>query len=278
MTCQALKHLASRYLMVFGLLWLVVEPGGLFLVESGVGGWRAYLALHAVSLLVTAVFFRPPSSAKVVLSGSDASVAVEVSDLLDQTGSVGIGTNDTFDTQLGRVISATSVQGQLLTRIYDGDQDQLDTDIRDALDGVACSDVPEKAFGKQKRYPMGTTAVVRHGETTYFLVAYSNLSEAKVATTNLDDLAAAFSSLWTTMHESGNYRPIHVPVLGSSFARTGLSHEALILLIATSFSVAATVRKPGPSLVIHVHPTDAKRIDFVRVRSALETMGTRQAL
>jgi hypothetical protein len=263
--------------MVFGGLWLIVEPGGLFFLNAGIGGWKPYLVLHGLAAAVTFLFFRPPTAARVTLSGSDASVTVKVSDLLTQVGSVAIGTNDTFDTQLGRVISATSVQGQFLTRVYDGDQERLDTDIEAALDGVGFSHTPGKSFGKQQRYPMGSTAVIRHGETTYFLVAYSHLDPAMVATTDLADLATSFDALWAAIHQHGNYRPVHVPVLGSSFARTGLSHEALILLIATSFSVAAKTRKPGPSLTIHVHSSDSDKVDFVKVRSALEMMGARQA-
>ena len=77
-----------------------------------------------------------------------------------------IGMSNTFDTEIPHIISADSVQGQFLDRIYCGDRSALDEDLGNALAGTASSGSIEKP-GKTKLYDVGTIASIRthrHGE------------------------------------------------------------------------------------------------------------------
>jgi antiphage defense system Thoeris ThsA-like protein len=272
MTKRLLKRVSLRYLVVLGTIWLVLEPAGLFIPKLQAVGWLGYISLLGLAFLITAVFFRPPSSAEVTLPESQTLLRVQQSDLLDQAGNIVVGTNDTFDTEIGGTISLRSVQGQFQQRVYGGDEARLDADIAVALtevDGVAVSDKP---YGKQLRYPIGQTIALEKGESRYFLVAYCGLSETKSAETDLQSLWTALEALWESVNARGQYSDVHIPVIGSKFARTGLSHSYLIQMIVMSFVLAVRVRKPAPSLTIHVHPDDSLLVDFDQVQTCLNSL------
>lgn len=95
-------------------------------------------------------------------------VSVRVGDLFDQDAHLIVGFSDTFDTSTrnSRVINPTSVQGQLLHRLYGGDRRRLDKELARALSRVAPQAVEtrqSKRSGKLQRYfPLvGTKFTVR---------------------------------------------------------------------------------------------------------------------
>ena len=133
LTQVGLRRIGSSFLSIFGLLWLLIEPGALFFPQYLNFGWIGYFGLVAVSLAIAVIQSFPRMLVCQALSSPDSVVEIKIGDLFDEPGHLVIGANDVFDTELGEVIKPSSVQGQFLTRIYGNDRTKLDTDIETAL-------------------------------------------------------------------------------------------------------------------------------------------------
>jgi hypothetical protein len=260
------RRLRAAFIGIFGGVWLAVEPAGLFFPDEFQWGWAGYLGLAGCSALAAVYVSKPPTEISRSLPPTNVSVAVRVGDVLAQNGNVVVGAADTFDTQPENdVISLASVQGQLLARSFGGDRAILDQLIGASI-GPGQID-GSKTFGKRSRYPIGTVAVVRQGQTRYFLAAFTRMSVSLPAhvESSAEDLLVALARTWQQINAAGNGEPVHTPIIGSNLARLGLSKTLIIQLIVLSF-IAATRKGSGPSaLTIWIREEDRTAIDLAEV-------------
>ena len=186
-----------------------------------------------------------------------------------------LGSNDTFDTSLSDdIIHAGSVQGQLLQRIFAGDSQDLDNQIAQSLTDIDAEQDLDKTFGKQKRYPIGTVAVVKKGSTRYFLPAVASMSATKPpqTTASVDGVQKALTRAWETVGRAGQREQVHAPIVGSHLARVGLTRTWLIQMMILSF-VAVTKKESGSSsLRIWVAENDASDVDLAALESWLHDL------
>jgi hypothetical protein len=257
--------LATAFLTAFGALWLILEPAGLFLPDTFKWGWPGYLCLVAAGLVIALYHVRPRDKVSRSLPPTDVTVAIQVGDVLAQSGNIVVGATDTFDTQFDdEVISRTSVQGQLLERVFQGDRGELDRLIENALPPDAGTHDRSKIFGKSMRYPVGTVVVVRKGGSRYFLPAFTRMSPALPAyvESTIEELELALASVWRVVNEAGQREPVHVPIIGSHLARLGVSRTLLTQLIILTF-IAATLKGGPPSLTVWIANADRDIVDMV---------------
>jgi hypothetical protein len=261
------RQLGGGFVLAFGVLWLVLEPLGLFFPEELDWGWAGYLVLVVVSLLFGLWRARPRNTVQRRLPPSDLTVTVKVGDVLEQAGNVVVGSNDTFDTQLEQsVISPASVQGQLLQRVF-RDRDELDRQIAESLSGVQGVADPHKVFGKTTRYPKGTVAVVHHGTARFFLPAFASMTPdlpAKV-TASLEDLQVSLIKTWESIGRAGQREQVHAPIIGSNMSRLGLSHTLLAQMMILSFVAAAKTEGMSASLTVWIAESDADVVDIAEI-------------
>lgn len=259
------RELALAFVSAFGLIWLALEPLGLFFPGQLQWRWSGYLPLVGLSLLWAAYRARPRTAIVRRLPPTDMELAIRVGDVLAQTGNVIVGANDTFDTQLDDdIISRRSVQGQLLERVFDGDRTELDRQINQALAGLTTTTDATKSFGKALRYEIGTVAQVSRGETRFFLTAFARMSSDRPphVRSTVEWLQISLARLWRTVDEAGQREPVHVPVIGSHLARLGVSRTILIQMIVLSF-IAAQSR--SASLTVWVGETDLSEVDMTEL-------------
>lgn len=171
----------------------------------------------------------------------DVVVIVQAGDLFAQDdANIVVGFTDTFDTDTDRniVIAAESAQGMLLERLYGGDRQRLDRELRSALSRVPRNSVERKADkprGKLTRYPLGTVVSLPYGNRCVFAVAYSRMSNDLVAQSSVPELRASLENLWAAVHRRGLLKPVAMPLAGSSLSRIHTSHDELLQLIVGSF-------------------------------------------
>lgn len=260
------RRLRTAFITIFGGIWLALEPAGLFFPDQFQWGLGGYLALVAVSALSAIYASKPPTEISRSLPPTNVSIEIRVGNVLTQHGNVIVGAPDTFDTQLeDDVISLASVQGQLLTRSFGGNRAALDQ-LVDASVGPGQFD-DRKTFGKRGRHPIGTVAVVRQGQTRYFLPAFTTMSNDLPAhvTSSAEDLQVALARTWQKINIAGQGEPVHTPIIGSNLARLGLSKTLIIQLIVLSF-IAATRKSSGPSaLTVWIREKDRTEIDLAEV-------------
>ncbi|MDZ4178943.1 MAG: DUF6430 domain-containing protein [Coriobacteriia bacterium] len=266
------RYWVSRYLVVLGAISLVVELTALFVDAVGKLGALGLAGVQALTLVVTMAVFWPRRRVSVVLGGSHTRVSVVVSDILKATGSIVVGSNDAFDTELGEVVRPESLQGQVLVGAFNGDQAALDVAIEVSLRDVPGHVDAAKSFGKGLRYPIGTVAVVRQGEQRFFLLAFCTMLEQKRVSTNVFELWESLRACWTAVRDSGQHSELHVPVLGTKFGRTGLPWNLAIQMIVMSFVLSLQEGQTAPSLTVHIHPDDVDKVDFIGLASWLKSL------
>lgn len=259
------RTLAGAFIASFGAIWLLLEPAALFFPHAFRWGWSGYLTIVIASAVGAMILARPKTSVARSLPPTDVNVAIRVGDVLQQDGNVVIGANDTFDTQLENdIISPRSVQGQLLQRIFTGARIELDRQIATSIAGVTGTEDPAKQFGNRVRYPIGTVAVVRHGNSRYFLPAFTHMSATLPAhvSCTIEDLQVALAGTWRAINAAGQREPVHTPIIGSHLARLGVSRTLLIEMIVLSFIAASRSGGP-PSLTIWIAPADRDIVDLL---------------
>jgi hypothetical protein len=259
------RRFFAAFLVIFGGLWLALEPAGLFFPNTFDWGWGGYLALFGLSAAAALFHARPREVITRALPPTDVTVAVRIGDVLAQEGNVIVGSNDTFDTQFeDEVISPASVQGQLLARVFEGDRTDLDRQIDESIARFSGTRDATKHFGKDVRYPVGAVALVRRGRTRYFLPAFAKMSAGLPANVRatLEDLEIALARTWQAINAAGQREPVHAPIIGSNLARLGVSRTLVAQMIILSF-IAAT-REGGPSsLTVWISPNDRDVVDMV---------------
>lgn len=264
LTQVGLRRLASSFISIFGLLWLLIEPGALFFPQYLNFGWSGYFGLVVVSLVIAVIQRFPRRVVCKALSSPDSVVEIKIGDLFDEPGHLVIGANDVFDTQLGEVIKPSSVQGQFLTRVYGNDRSRLDADIDTALQGYTAhrTQEPNKKKGKTWRYPIGTTVALGSPDKRYFWSAYGYMGNDLRIHSNADYIWNSLSRLWEEVRQKGHGMEVAIPVIGADLARTNLPRMALAKLIIMSFIVASKKDFVSRKLTLVIYPRDIENTDF----------------
>ena len=267
------KYWLTRYLIVLGGYWLLFEPIGLFNDKVQDFGWFGFFGLNIISLITTLIFFRPNKNISITLPESDTKINIKVSNILEQEGSIIIGTNDTFDTELGDIIHPNSLQGQLLSVIYRSNQTALDNNLNTSLENISSELDSSKEFGKLYRYPIGTIACIEKNNNRYFLTAFNKmLSNETRVTTDISTFHTSLANCWKEIRNKGQHENVHIPVIGTKFARSGLENHIVIQLIIMSFIIANKQENVSPSLTVHIHKSDVNDINFIALNNWLDTL------
>lgn len=266
-----LKRIAIAFTSIFGTIWLLLEPLGLFFPEALDWGLRGYIVLALIALVLAIALNRPRNSVSRSLSSPDTVIEIKIGNLFDEQGHLVIGVNDVFDTELGDVIRPSSVQGQFLQKIYDGDHARLDRDLDAVLASLSDKTYePNKRQGKKWRYPVGTTLVLGASNLRYFLVAYGRMGNDLMVKSTADDILHSLSILWEQVRLKGHHLPLAIPVIGTDLARVNLSRTAMIQLIAMSFIAASKDKIVTTKLTIVVHSKDVDSIDLYKLEEFLK--------
>jgi hypothetical protein len=269
------RHFATSFAIVFGGFWLFLEPVSLAFPNLIDKNWRLFIGVFLLSAVAAGWRSRPKNRLEFSLSPTDVSIAVEVGDVLDQQGNIVIGSNDVFDTDLAdEIISAASVQGQLLQNVFGGDLIELDRQISRSLDGIQCVHDADKVFGKQERYAIGIVAMAKKGEARYFLPAIATMSAHRPPHTSatITGVQTALTEAWQAIGKGGQREAVHAPIVGSHLARLGLSRTWLVQMMVLSFVAVATKESGSAKLTIWVAEQDAHVVDFATLDDWLRAL------
>lgn len=207
-------------------------------------------------------------------SSPDTKITLLTGDLFDQNVNIVVGMSDFFDIETPHIIAESSVQGQLLSRVYRNDLSALRADINSALAGTAPVEVGFTKPGNSNRYALGTVASIRRHRTHYFCVAYTNMDANNNVSTSIGILWDSLEKLWNEVRSHSNGEPVAAPIIG--LGQSGLSNvlpiqDALRFLIL-SFMFASRHRKVCDELIIVIRPQDEKRIDMLEAQDFLNSL------
>lgn len=210
-------------------------------------------------------------------------LVVRRGDLFDQDdANLAIGFSDTFDTSTDDdiIISRESVQGQLLERIYGGERERLDAELRKGLRSiarVAQESVQDKPKGKRTRYSVGTVVPLPLNGRRIFTFVHCRQGLDLVTRSSPAELRFSLGRLWQSVRVNGLLKPVAIPLVGSGFARiTELSREQLMILIIDTFVKNCRDERCTPELRIMIRPAELEIIrmsDVVRFVETLDQSG-----
>jgi hypothetical protein len=270
----SLRRLAASFIGIFGVLWLFVEPSSFFLFSQIQNGLTCYMVLVVAAFILSMRTALPRNRVSARISGLDSTVTIKVGNLFNEQGHLVIGTNDVFDTALGEFIKPSSIQGQFLTNIYDGNKNRLDIDIDHALMkiGAQGKDDPKKKTGKIRRYNIGTTIALGASRTKFFMTVYGRMDNDSNCISSYQDILIALGKLWEMVRREGHGKKVICPLLGSGLSSTGLSRVEFAQMIISSFVWASKQGFVAEELVLIIHPKDLKLITPYQMDVYLKTI------
>jgi hypothetical protein len=216
-------------------------------------------------------------------SGLRVELVVRRGDLFEQDdANLIVGFGDTFDTATNgdAIISRSSVQGQLLERIYGGDRKRLDGELSKSLHGVdpIAVECPQtKPRGKRRRFPVGTVVPLPLDGRRVFAFVHCRQDLDLVTHSTPADLRFALEQVWRSVRQHGLLKPVAMPLVGAGLARvTELSREQLMIMIIDTFVKSCLDSRCAPELRIVLRRSDLERIrisDVARFTEALDQNG-----
>lgn len=269
-----IKHLIADFVVKLGVLWTIAEV--IFLGKPPESLFQRIIAWGILILGVFIWIFFESKIKKVVMKKvfDDTDLEIKYGDIFDEKdGHLIIGTNNVFDTELGEVIKANSIQGQFLSKCYSGDVNKLDKDINEELNEFSSTEKKEnKRLGKIDAYPIGTTISLGTPDRRYFLPAYCMMDDDCKASSDYKMIWESLNKLWEKIRQKGQGYRISMGVIGSDCARTGLTRMFLIKMIIISF-LSATKKEPfTKKLTIIVWKDDKEFVNLHNIKRFVDDL------
>jgi hypothetical protein len=125
--------------------------------------------------------------------------------------------NEFFDSTLGNIVSANSLHGQIIARLYNGNEANFRRDVDAALAGQQ-SETVQRAEG-QTAFPARDNCRHRRGPHKIFLVAISKTDLATHrSSSTVPILWDALSDAFKEVDSRGNGDPLAMPLIGNGRA------------------------------------------------------------
>ena len=241
--------------------------------------WVLVLLLLAVIAIAVLVNW-PHTRAAYKDKTSDIWVIVESCDLLKQKGTKVIHMVDTFDTELGRIISPKSLHGAFLQQCKD-----KQVPIDDLLNAQLAHLQPVKEDpslpGKTNRYTLGTVCPVDIEDERYCCVAFTRLQPNGTIEISKSDYIRCLKAMWRNLADPRiRGEELNVAVMGNRFVDlpAEFSTEQKIDLMIQTFFAVAREKACCRVLRICVHPNNIAEIDFAHYPIIMEHLAKRPVI
>lgn len=262
----------GKFFAVMGVLYLCVDLADTFnIYKKTQYSYYGLIILSVLALLFVLSTRRPISRISYKIPQKDFTVEVLIGDLFKIHGEVIISTSSTFDTDMASgLISASSLQGQLATKFFNGQTTEIDRQIDASLERENFATNNNRP-GKKKEYEIGTVARVSAHSKNFYLVAMSHMEENRNAQSNLKMIDEALEKLWSNLASKAEVDDIVMPLMGTGRGRVPYPRKKMIERIAQSFADAASEKAFSNKLIIVVRPEDASQfsLNLFQVRDYL---------
>jgi hypothetical protein len=218
----------------------------LFTLASWIALFDPSLRLYSLSTLATATIVSAvyalwsvwkPSRIEICPANCNTAIEVLYADLFQQDGIRAIPVSTFFESKLGKPVSGKSVHGALLLRCFGGLPESFDKQLDEQL-ANSPSELVQKADGKLREYPVGTTALITIHKERYVLVASATVDPQTCKVhTDVMTMWNALDHLWPRLREEADGEPVNLPLIGSGMAGIGLpSRDVLNLIILSAIN------------------------------------------
>lgn len=272
-TKRMLNKFAKYFFICLGIISSIIQILTFSFPDLQNYRWKGLLFTIFISGIVALIKVWPKDSFSESFSNPDVKIGIKVGNIFDQVGHLVIGFSDTFDTEVGDVISNTSLQGQFLMSMYGNNKMKLDSDLEALLQNEESTEDMTKTRGKNKRYKIGTVVALNGQNRKFFCCAYSNMGSDLKATSDINNLWLALQNLWVKIRKEGEQKTVVLPVIGTNLARvSGISYKLPIDLILLSFIINSRVEPISKELVLMIKEEDKDKINMIEMQDFLKSL------
>lgn len=218
----------------FSVLWTIVEGSTHFIPTLELRGIGVLFIVIAVGLGYSAHRIRRPSSVSFNINHTNTKLEIKFSDIFVEDGVKAIAVNDFFDSEIGLPVSERSLHGIFLSKCFGGHPEVFDKVIREELASITCK-TKKRNQGKDKRYPIGATALIPVNTDRYlcFALCRTDIATCK-AEADIPTLWRALEGLYGKARNCLGGAPLVLPLVGSALAGVGVPARDLLDLIVLS--------------------------------------------
>lgn len=207
-------------------------------------------------------------------------VIIECCDILRQPGMKVIHVVDTFDTELGTIISPRSLHGAFL-RLCESKGVNTAEATDKALKRIKPIAVNEELPGRKEQYALGTLCRIDVDGEPFSCLAFTRLQPSGTISITKEEYIACLKQLWRNLADP-RFRSdtVNVAVMGNKFVDlpAEFSTEQKIDLMIQTFFAVAHEKSCCRTLRICVHPDNAPDIDFAKYPVIIEHLAQRPVI
>ena len=260
----------AAFLQVLGAVWLLsevalkTEPS----FDTWLTGHRNLYLIVAVALSAVGYLFATyePRSVSFTIPTTNTELTFKFANLFDEKADWLIGANEFFDSRIGDLVSKRSLHGQLICDHYGGDEQRFRRDVDNSLAGEP-SELVERQSGEQRRFAIGTTAVLDRGENRTFLVALSRTDlRTNKANSSIPELWSCLVGSLRVVHERGNGRPLCLPLMGNGSSNINLPPQHLLRLLTLAIVESARSFQLPQSVTVALSEDCFSALDLREIR------------
>ena len=225
-----------------------------------------FLPFYLVLAFVTAIYRAfPPNELQIPFHNTNTIVNLKFGDIFKQQGTIAISVNEFFDSEIGKPVSAQSLHGILIQKVLGGKNDLFDNSIANSLQNVPFEEV-HRQFGKSRKYPIGTTAVIEFGGVKYLPFVLSKTNAEFVASTTPSLMLEALEGMFNKARAECNGGELNIPLIGGGLSRSGIPQRLIIELILIAILKSTKKNEITGVINIVIHPLNFDLIDLKEVK------------
>lgn len=228
------KKLIGYSFTCFSIIFTIVKAVSHFIKGVELTGPVVFGAIILASVFVGLNKVWKPSKIKIKVANSNTSIEVLFGDLFLQDGIKVIPVNEYFDSALGKPVSEESLHGIFINKCFGGHPQPFNDQVRGDLANVEHEEV-SRPGGMSKKYPIGTTALLKAEKERYLAFALTKVDLATFMS------SADVTMMWIALHEVWNRAraecggsALNLPLVGGGLSKIGLPTRDLLNLIILS--------------------------------------------
>lgn len=270
--------------IILGAYWTIIEFFGFLLEnvptskpnENYKDVLRAFVwgnLKYEFILIFLISFFhnRQKLSYEIKINNSDLKIELKFCDIFSQEGAKVIAVMDTFETEFrDNLVDRNTLHGKVISKYYTDKEQILEDEISQSLKRTKSIllETNTSFIGKQDRYTIGTTVVVKPENEYFYWVAAAAQTESGNVIINPEYLIDALANLWQFIPTYGKqFDTINIPIIGKGVDRLPpeYTHQRIAREIANSFITSSKQKKVCKTLRICLYPKDSQYFDIPKL-------------
>lgn len=254
----------------FSMLFTIVKMIDYFVPGVVLKGRIVGTAMVLIAVAGGARKVWKPSKISMPIAHTNTCFEILFGDLFQQPGIRAIAVTEYFDSKIGRPVSDKSLHGMLIQNVLGGHTEAFDKSVGDELRGVE-GKITAKKDGKNKAFPIGTTALVPFNQDRYLLFALTKADvENCKADADVADMWKALHAMWQRVRIESGGHDVNIPLIGGGLSGIGLPARDLLNLLILSAITETKSKEVTQTIRIVLHRNLLAQIDLREVKKYWE--------